>query len=120
PTQGVDLVSALQGRPPPPDLVQYAEARLAEEGFGMAPLSGLREHGRKFIRAPRPELYDLRADPREVDNRYPRAPRPWRHARRAAPREADTRYPADPPAAAPLEHRLAAVVQESSARALPA
>lgn len=97
-TQGVDLVAAFQGQTPPPDLVQYSEARLAEEGFGMAPLSGVREGGRKFIRAPRPELYDLRADPGELANRYP----------------------ADPPAAAPLEHQLDTVVAESAGRALPA
>src|SRR5262249_45490300 len=43
--QGVDLESAFQGRTPPPDLPQYSEACLAEEGFGMAPLFGLRHHG---------------------------------------------------------------------------
>ena len=44
---------------------------LAEEGFGMAPLFGVRHDGRKWIRAPRPELYDLRADPGERTNLYP-------------------------------------------------
>src|SRR5262249_50327103 len=39
--QGVDLLPALQGRTPPPDLAQYSEAQLAEQGFGMAPLFGL-------------------------------------------------------------------------------
>jgi Tfp pilus assembly protein PilF len=51
---------------PPPDLVQYSEARLAEEGFGMAPLASVRHAGFKRIRAPRPELYDLRRDPGET------------------------------------------------------
>ncbi len=97
-TQGVDLAPAFEGRIAPPDLPQYSEARLAEEGFGMAPLSGVREGGEKFIRAPHPELYDLRADPHELANRYP----------------------ADPPAAAPLERTLDAVVGESAARALRA
>src|SRR5262249_52282426 len=69
--QGVDLLPALQGRTPPPDLAQYSEAQLAEQGFGMAPLFGLRHGGRKFIRAPQPELYDLHADPRELTNLYP-------------------------------------------------
>src|SRR5207244_4895127 len=55
----------------PPDVPQYSEARLAEEGFGMAPLFGVRHDGRKWIRAPRPELYDLRADPGERTNLYP-------------------------------------------------
>ena len=97
-TQGVDLLSALQGRTPPPALVQYSEARLAEEGFGMAPLAGVRQGGQKYILAPRPELYDLRADPRELVNRYPD----------------------DPPAATPLERSLDAVVSDSAGRALPA
>ena len=38
--------------------------------FGWAPLRSVREGGFKFIEAPRPELYDLRADPRELINQY--------------------------------------------------
>ncbi len=97
-TQGADLAAALAGRSAPPALAQYAEARLAEEGFGMAPLVGVRQGGRKYIAAPRPELYDLRADPREVTNRYS----------------------GDPAAAAPLARQLDAVTTESGARALSA
>lgn len=70
-TQGENLLAALQGRTPPPDLVQYSETRLAEEGFGMAPLFAVRSAGRKWIRAPRSELYDLRRDPRELTNLHP-------------------------------------------------
>jgi arylsulfatase A-like enzyme/cytochrome c-type biogenesis protein CcmH/NrfG len=73
-TQGMALLGPLQGRTPPPDLAQYAEARLAEEGFGMAPLFGLRHGGRKWIEAPRPELYDLRVDPSELTNLHPHRP----------------------------------------------
>lgn len=69
-TQGVSLLAALQGTERLPDLPQYAESLLAEVGFGMAPLQGIRQHGTKYIRAPRPELYDLHADPRELANRY--------------------------------------------------
>src|SRR5262249_31303031 len=72
--QGVDLLPALRQQVPPPDLVQYSEARLAEEGFGMAPLSGIRHAGRKWIHAPRAELYDLRRDPKELENLYPATP----------------------------------------------
>lgn len=36
--------------------------------YGWAPLSALVESGRKYIEAPRPELYDLVADPGEVRN----------------------------------------------------
>jgi choline-sulfatase len=97
-TQGTNLLAALQGRTPPPDLVQYSEARLAEEGFGMAPLFGVRHDGRKFIAAPRPELYDLRRDPRELTNLYP----------------------ADPAVVRPLEETLEAVTADSAQRALTA
>jgi arylsulfatase A-like enzyme/Tfp pilus assembly protein PilF len=96
--QGVDLLPALRGEQEPPALAQYAEARLAEEGFGMAPLFGVRQGGRKWIAAPRPELYDLAADPREQKNLYPEAPA----------------------AAKPLEETLAAVEADSAERALDA
>ena len=38
--------------------------------FGWAPLRSVRSEGEKFIEAPRPELYDLRADPGELSNKY--------------------------------------------------
>lgn len=38
--------------------------------FGWAPLRSVRAEGFKFIEAPRPELYDLKADPKEVTNHY--------------------------------------------------
>ncbi len=38
--------------------------------FGWAPLRSVRAQGFKFIEAPRPELYDLRADPGELTNHY--------------------------------------------------
>jgi Flp pilus assembly protein TadD len=41
--------------------------------FGWAPLRSVRAEGFKFIEAPRPELYDLRADPGELKNNYA----PW-------------------------------------------
>lgn len=41
--------------------------------FGWAPLRAIRAEGFKFIEAPRPEFYDLRADPGEVSNKYA----PW-------------------------------------------
>jgi Tfp pilus assembly protein PilF len=96
--QGVDLLPALRGEQEPPALAQYAEARLAEEGFGMAPLFGVRQGGRKWIAAPRPELYDLAADPREQANLYPESPE----------------------AAKPLADALAAVEADSAERALTA
>ncbi|PYX87028.1 MAG: hypothetical protein DMG68_13190 [Acidobacteria bacterium] len=41
--------------------------------FGWAPLRSVREPGFKFIEAPRPELYDVKTDPRESQNQY----QPW-------------------------------------------
>jgi arylsulfatase A-like enzyme len=38
--------------------------------FGWAPLRSVRADGFKFIEAPRPELYDLHADPGELANHY--------------------------------------------------
>jgi predicted negative regulator of RcsB-dependent stress response len=38
--------------------------------FGWAPLRSVRAGGFKFIEAPRPELYDLHADPAELANHY--------------------------------------------------
>ncbi|MEP7011388.1 MAG: sulfatase-like hydrolase/transferase [Acidobacteriota bacterium] len=69
--QGIDLLPAVRGAVPPPDLPQYSESLTAEVGFGMAPLYGVRRGGWKWIRAPRPELYDLAGDPKELANRIP-------------------------------------------------
>ncbi len=41
--------------------------------FGWAPLRAVRAEGFKFVEAPRPELYDLNADPGELKNTYA----PW-------------------------------------------
>ena len=38
--------------------------------WGWAPLRALRADGTKWIEAPRPELYDLQADPKELKNLY--------------------------------------------------
>jgi Tfp pilus assembly protein PilF len=64
----------------------------------MAPLAGLRHGGWKWIRAPHPELYDLRADRGERTNLYP----------------------ANAAAARPLEAELDAVLAGSERLALPA
>lgn len=94
--QGRDLVAAFRGDEPPPDLPQYSESLLAQVGFGMAPLLGLRHGGYQWIRAPKPEVYDLRKDPRETANLYPA------EARRGAA----------------LDRELAAVLADSRRRAL--
>lgn len=69
-TQGVDLLPAFAGKVEPPELPQYSESLLCEVGFGMAPLYGVRLAGHKWIRAPKPEVYNLRDDPKELHNIY--------------------------------------------------
>ncbi len=95
-TQGTDLLPALRGDVPPPDLPQYSESLLSQVGFGMSPLFGIRRGGYKWIRAPHPEVYDLRRDPGELRNLYPL------EARRGAA----------------LDRDLAAVLDDSRRRAL--
>jgi choline-sulfatase len=70
-TQGADLLPALKGRTGALSLPQYSESLLSEVGFGMAPLHAVRRDGWKWIRAPKPEVYDLKRDPRELHNLYP-------------------------------------------------
>lgn len=67
---GESLLAAFRGKGPAPSRPQYSESLLSEVGFGMAPLFAVRDGGFKYIRAPRPELYDLRNDPRELHNLY--------------------------------------------------
>jgi hypothetical protein len=44
----------------------YVETLATRRDYGWSPLLGLRTARFKYIRAPRPELYDLRTDPREL------------------------------------------------------
>ena len=68
PTQGIDLGPAIRGSVPPPPRAQYAETMMTELGFGMAPLHAIRIGNERYVRAPRPELYDIAVDPRELDD----------------------------------------------------
>jgi choline-sulfatase len=74
-TDGHDLGAAIRGKETAPVLSQYSESLLSEVGFGMAPLFAIRSGGYKYIRAPRPELYDLRNDPRELHDLHASLPR---------------------------------------------
>jgi tetratricopeptide (TPR) repeat protein len=48
----------------------YSESVYAHDAFGWAPLRSLRLGEYKYIEAPRPELYNLAADPREQNNLF--------------------------------------------------
>lgn len=56
-----------EGAPPLP---LYFESLYGMEEMGWAPLSGLLSGSWKYISLPRPELYDLAADPLEKNNLY--------------------------------------------------
>jgi arylsulfatase A-like enzyme/Tfp pilus assembly protein PilF len=49
----------------------YAESLAGELDHGWAPLHGVRSDRYHYIRAPRPELFDLAADPRQLHNLLP-------------------------------------------------
>ena len=61
---GRDLSTALVAGAEPPRADLYAETRYPAS-FGWASLAAVRRNGSKFVEAPRPELYDLGADPGE-------------------------------------------------------
>src|ERR1700737_3673472 len=62
--------------------------------FAWAPLRSVRTQGRKFIEAPRPELYDLHADAAELNNQY----EPWnRQVKNLRGMLAELRAKAPPP-----------------------
>jgi len=64
---GVSLRSALDGRAPPVRRV-YSETFYPRYHFGWSELSAVTEGRFRFVRAPRPELYDLGRDPGERQN----------------------------------------------------
>jgi choline-sulfatase len=66
---GVSLLAARDRR----DRAIYMEGLTTYVQNGWAPLFGLRRHADKYILAPRPEYYDLRKDPGEMDNGYSKA-----------------------------------------------
>nr|MBA3949805.1 sulfatase-like hydrolase/transferase [Acidobacteriota bacterium] len=53
-----------------PDLDAYSESLYARHHYGWSELTALRAGRFKYIQAPRPELYDLEQDPKELDNLF--------------------------------------------------
>jgi tetratricopeptide (TPR) repeat protein len=64
--QGVSLAPALRGKEVPS--TTYLETMFPRLNMGWAELRGIRTGRWKYLRAPRPELYDLLRDPAEANN----------------------------------------------------
>lgn len=71
--EGTSLVRLLTGASGP-RLPAYAEAVYPRYHYGWSDLAALRLGNMKYVAAPRPELYDLAADPRELNNLYSTRP----------------------------------------------
>lgn len=65
---GQSLAEVLRGAPQ--DRPAYSESFYTNLLMGWAPLQSVRWGGKKWIQAPKPELYDLRKDSRELNNLY--------------------------------------------------
>jgi len=70
--QGQSLLGLIAGQPPKRERLAYSESFYPRYHYGWSELKGLRTSRYKFIKAPRPELYDLVLDPREKDNLFGR------------------------------------------------
>jgi Flp pilus assembly protein TadD len=73
--QGRSLVPLFAEAPgEPPDRVHYAETLSPRLSHNWGELRALYEGPWKYIHGPRPELYDIRADPKELSNLVPTRP----------------------------------------------
>jgi arylsulfatase A-like enzyme/Tfp pilus assembly protein PilF len=68
--EGASLVPLMTGAVSELGLAAFAEAVYPRYHFGWSELRSVTSRGYKYIEAPRPELYDLTADPREMRNLY--------------------------------------------------
>ena len=65
--QGLSLVPAFSGKTVPTE-ISYEETLYPKLAMGWAELRGIRTNHWKYIRAPKPELYNLNQDPGEATN----------------------------------------------------
>jgi arylsulfatase A-like enzyme len=70
-TQGRSLAGLMAGAERDLGLETYSESMYPRDHFGWSDLHATRAGRFKVIVAPRPELYDLAADPHELRNLYP-------------------------------------------------
>jgi tetratricopeptide (TPR) repeat protein len=71
--QGRSLLELLDGKTPVSPREVYSESLYAHHHYQCAALCSLRVGSYKYINAPQPELYDLAADPGEMNNLYARS-----------------------------------------------
>ncbi|MGH9336875.1 MAG: sulfatase/phosphatase domain-containing protein, partial [Vicinamibacteria bacterium] len=69
--QGTSLVPLLEGETDDLDLYAYSESFYPRHHYGWAELKSIRNGSLHFIDAPRPELFDVRADPNQMKNLAP-------------------------------------------------
>lgn len=67
--QGESLIPYVEGKEKR-DLVSYMETVHPKEMFSWADLKGIMNGKMKFVDAPKPELYDLKKDPKEENNLF--------------------------------------------------
>jgi choline-sulfatase len=111
---GRSLVPLMLGSPPGEEVFAYSESMAPDLQFGWSALHSLRSARYKYIEAPRPELYDLVADPGEQTNIFGRqATFAFELSRRLERLIADSSRDAPAPEAANLDQqtleRLAAL-----------
>lgn len=75
--QGVSAVPTFNGNSVPSSN-SFAETLYPKMNMGWSELRGVRTDRWKYIRAPRPELYDLAQDPHETTNLLDRQPKEYR------------------------------------------
>ncbi len=68
PTAGLEGQALFGAEPPPANRPIYSETWFARHQYGWSELKSVIEDRRHYIRAPRPELYDLVEDPDERQN----------------------------------------------------
>jgi len=108
-TDGADLREVIRGDVP--DRPLYAESYLPLLDYRFSPVMMIRDGDLKYVDAPAPELYDLRADPGETRNLHDQHPDEQRLARALAqflsradgPSSGDASTVLDPEAAARLQ-----------------
>jgi arylsulfatase A-like enzyme/Flp pilus assembly protein TadD len=103
---GRDLAPLWREGAPPSSQVAYAESLATEIDQGWSPVFAVRSRTHHYVRAPRPELYDVAADPKQLRDLL--APAPGGAAQPAVPGAAEI--------AAPLDAEIAAALERETSR----